>query len=141
MAYTITFENYDGTVLQTGEVEEGATPAYTGATPTRPSTAELSYSFTGWSPSIVAVTQDAIYTAQYESGVTAIVVAADGSMGEDDKRQIFQVFNDSSIDSMPTNAAIGSLAYLPDMSKVWILDNSKMWVETTTAALVLAAII
>lgn len=141
MAYTITFENYDGTVLQTDEVEEGATPAYTGATPARPSTAELSYSFAGWSPSIVAVTQDAIYTAQYESGVTAIVVAADGSMGEDDKRQIFQVFNESSIDSLPTNAAIGSLAYLPDMSKVWILDNSRTWIASTTAALALAAII
>ena len=63
--YTITFKNYDGTTLQSGEVVKGATPSYTGTTPVKPSTAAYSYTFSGWSPTIVAATADATYTAQY----------------------------------------------------------------------------
>lgn len=63
--YTITFKNYDGTTLQSGEVVKGATPSYTGTTPVKPSTAAYSYTFSGWSPTIVAATANATYTAQF----------------------------------------------------------------------------
>lgn len=63
--HTATFKNHDGTVLQTVSVEYGGTPSYTGSTPTKPSTAEYSYSFSGWSPSIGAITSDTTYTAQF----------------------------------------------------------------------------
>ena len=63
--YTITFVNYDGTVLETKQVSEGEIPIYTGATPIRESDAEYAYNFSGWSPDIVAVTGNATYTAQY----------------------------------------------------------------------------
>lgn len=63
--HTATFKNHDGTVLQTVSVEYGGTPSYTGSTPTKPSTAEYSYSFSGWSPSIGAITSNITYTAQF----------------------------------------------------------------------------
>lgn len=63
--YPVTFKNYDGTVLQTSEIEHGNTPSYTGSTPTRATTAEYSYSFSGWSPAIGAVTAATTYTAQF----------------------------------------------------------------------------
>lgn len=63
--FTATFENHDGTVLQTVSVEHGGTPNYTGSTPTKPSTVEYSYSFSGWSPSIGAITSDTTYVAQF----------------------------------------------------------------------------
>lgn len=65
ITFTATFKNHDGTVLQTVNVEHGGTPKYTGSTPTKPSTAEYSYSFSGWNPSIGAITSNITYTAQF----------------------------------------------------------------------------
>ena len=62
--YTITWKNWDGSTLKTDSVEKGKTPSYSG-TPTRPADSSYTYTFNGWSPSIVAATANATYTAQY----------------------------------------------------------------------------
>ena len=64
-SYTVRFLNWDGSVLQSTQVEEGKIPQYTGATPTKPSDEEFSYIFSGWTPQIVAATEDATYTATF----------------------------------------------------------------------------
>lgn len=63
--YTITFANWDGTELQSSQVEEGTLPEYTGATPERPENEQYTYSFNGWTPTIVIASADATYTATY----------------------------------------------------------------------------
>ena len=63
--YTITFANWDGTTLQTIQVEEGQTPVYTGSTPTRPSDSQYNYTFNGWTPAITEATANTTYTATY----------------------------------------------------------------------------
>ena len=66
--YTITWQNYDGSVLETdSDVKEGLMPTYDSATPTKESDAEFSYEFSGWSPEISLVTGDVIYVAQFNS--------------------------------------------------------------------------
>ena len=65
--YEIKFVNYDGSELQSGEVEYGKTPAYTGVIPTKPGTAQYTFTFSGWSPAIEAVTGAQTYTAQFSS--------------------------------------------------------------------------
>jgi len=64
-SFTISFVNWDGSNLQTLSVTEGEMPQYTGSTPTRPDDEEYTYTFLGWTPAIVAVTEDATYTATY----------------------------------------------------------------------------
>ncbi|MBQ8209990.1 MAG: InlB B-repeat-containing protein [Clostridia bacterium] len=81
--YTITFVNENGDVLQTGEVEYGKVPAYTGETPTKDADAQYTYTFKAWDTTPVAVTGDATYTATYDSTVneyTITFVNEDGSV-------------------------------------------------------------
>jgi hypothetical protein len=59
VTHTITWD-VDGTTTTT-EVEDGETPVYDGEEPTKEG-----YTFTGWDPEIVAATEDATYTAQFE---------------------------------------------------------------------------
>lgn len=66
--YTITFKNYDGSVLQTlTKVEKGVTPEYTADTPTKPEDDSFIYTFDGWTPAIVPAVADATYTATYKA--------------------------------------------------------------------------
>ena len=79
-SYTVRFLNWDGSVLQSTQVEEGQMPQYTGATPTKPSDSQYSYTFSGWTPQIVAATADATYTATFKSiGDNNITVRLDPS--------------------------------------------------------------
>lgn len=62
--YQITWKNGD-TTLSSPWVYQGTTPSYSGGTPTKASTAQYSYTFSGWSPAITVVTGPATYTAQF----------------------------------------------------------------------------
>ena len=64
VTYTVTFVNYDGTVLKRQTVEEGKSATAPG-TPTRPSDAQYSYTFKAWDKSFSKVTSDLTVTATY----------------------------------------------------------------------------
>ena len=74
--YEVIFENEDGTILQRGSVTYGETPKYNGETPTKAATAEFTYTFAGWSPTISVVTNTQTYTATYTAVINKYTLTA-----------------------------------------------------------------
>lgn len=74
ITYTVTFKNYDGSVLETYRVEKDKMPEYAGAVPVRERTAEHTYEFIGWEEELVPVAADAAYTAKYKENVRKYTV-------------------------------------------------------------------
>lgn len=72
--YTVTFKDWDGTVLYEQTLAEGEVPAYEGNAPSRAATAEFTYTFAGWKgadgvilDAFPAVTAHTEYTAAYNA--------------------------------------------------------------------------
>ena len=72
--YTVTWKNYNGSVLETDEnVAAGSTPSYDGEAPTKEEDADNTYTFSGWSDdsntyaadALPAVSGDVTYTAVF----------------------------------------------------------------------------
>ena len=84
--YTITFLNYNNTELQKTDVAYGGMPEYTGATPSRPASAQYTYTFAGWTPTLATVTGKASYTAVFSQEAVVVssssVVESSGSEEE-----------------------------------------------------------
>ncbi len=65
LVYTVTWENYDGTILEVDEnVKKGSIPEYNGKIPIRESDF-YEYTFIGWDSSLNPITKDTIFKAQY----------------------------------------------------------------------------
>ena len=70
-SYTIQFVNDNNAVLQSGDLQYGATPMYNGTPVSSNDDEHIIRTFIGWSPSIVDVVGPATYKAQYRSDITA----------------------------------------------------------------------
>ena len=65
-SYTIVFNNSDGSEIETATFEYGKMPSCS-KIPTRATNAEWQYTHKGWKPALDYVTEDATYTAIYDS--------------------------------------------------------------------------
>ena len=73
--YTVTWVNHDGTVLEIDEnVYHGSNPEYDGEIPTKESTAQYSYAFSGWDVEISGVESDITLTAVFTELINQYVV-------------------------------------------------------------------
>ena len=95
--YTITWKNANGATLSTTTVEHGAMPAYGGTAPSLSNTPKLGYTFTGWTPEIVAATEATTYTAAYAvtflSPMTIALDSAAYDMGTGEATVVTEVGN------------------------------------------------
>ncbi|MCR5067645.1 MAG: BspA family leucine-rich repeat surface protein [Erysipelotrichaceae bacterium] len=71
-SYTITWKNDDGSIIDTTTVAYGTVPSH--ADPVKPADDQYTYTFTGWTPQVVAVTGEATYTATYSSTVNTYLI-------------------------------------------------------------------
>ena len=88
LVFTITWKNYDGTVLAENLVAYGATPVYEGETPEKPADAQYTYTFSGWTPEIVPVTGNATYTASFESHTRSYTIT--WVIGDASEQEIYE---------------------------------------------------
>jgi hypothetical protein len=96
--YTVTFKNYDGTVLKTYTADYGSNVSYTGATPTKPGDTTNGYSFSGWDVDTSSVQTNLVATAQF-------VVADYVTYSLNDAKTAYTVLRNPDV-SMPTIADI-----------------------------------
>lgn len=88
--FKITWNNYNGE--QCGEVYKlyyGTTPKYNGVNPSREENEDYTYTFTGWTPEIVPVHEDAIYTATYECSPRKYTIIFEAENGEEIERHFY----------------------------------------------------
>ena len=72
--YTVTFKNYDGTVLGTDTVDYGTAASYKGETPEKPKTQQYTFAFKGWDISLDSITEDVVATAQFSNATNKYTV-------------------------------------------------------------------
>ena len=65
--YTVTWTNYDDSVIKTDTLHRNDIPSYNGETPRKPLNGAYTHLFTGWSPSVEKVTGDATYKATFNN--------------------------------------------------------------------------
>lgn len=72
--FDITFDLDNGSAVTIVPVTYGTTPEWTGETPTKPATAQYTYTFAGWYPTFVPVTGEETYIAQYTETLNSYTV-------------------------------------------------------------------
>ena len=72
--YTVSWVNENGNEISSAQVEYGTMPAFDGEQPSKFADAQYSYTFAGWTPDVVAVGGDALYTAKFNKTLRSFTV-------------------------------------------------------------------
>ena len=75
------------TVLDSGKIDEWETPEYTGDTPTKAATAQYTYTFSGWKPTVGPIYKKTDFKAQFDKTVNEYdltIAVNDDTMGSVD---------------------------------------------------------
>ncbi|MBR5897352.1 MAG: InlB B-repeat-containing protein, partial [Lachnospiraceae bacterium] len=111
--YTVTWKNYDGTVLEKDtEVEYGTEPTFDNSKePVKPNNDEFTYTFNGWTPNISAVKSNVTYTAVYTETKNKYTVIFVNEDGRELQRSDYEYGTMPSYNETPTKASEGNKNY------------------------------
>lgn len=129
--YTVTWKNYNGEVLETdNDVLYGTTPSYDGAKPKKAGTAEVSYVFAGWTPSIDKVTGNVTYTAQFTERQSGnLVLGVDPILSQDGKTIKYGFYPQTHVNDEALIAELNALT--PCETNGWYLYNGEYYAKQT----------
>ena len=129
--YEVKFVNYDGTELFKHGYRYGQLPAYDG-TPTRDPNEEHTYEFKGWKPDLVAVSQDAVYTADYYVKPRQYVVRFVMGVFDDVEAQNVEYSNKAVKPADPVSDTYRFTGWYknPDFSQVFDFDQEVIVTDT-----------
>lgn len=134
-AYTVTWNNYDNTLIKRESVNYNVTPAYTGATPTRTETATHTFLFNGWTPTVSPVTGDVTYTATYHEVEKTFEATVKVWLNPTADTATGAIISGTPVDLSSVNASYSQL-YLrnvADSSKIYPLEAKDTGVYKATA--------
>ncbi len=123
--YTITWENWDGTILETDVVEEGQTPKYDGNTPTKSEDETYTYAFKGWSPEIKAAESDQTYVATFTNEKIKYVISFDLNGGSSSSYE-----GSKTVEAFDTNVFFFDLEKEECNFRGWSYNGQKVFDET-----------
>lgn len=121
------FVNWDGSSLKTGTVDYGATPTAP-ENPSRASTAQYNYTFSGWSPSVGAITGNTTYTAQFTQTLRNYAVTFKDENGATLKTETVNYGSTVTAPSDPVKADTAQHKYTFDG---WYDANGNKWYPNT----------
>lgn len=141
--YTITWKNYDGTVLKTDSFEYGTVPSYSGATPTKQETGYTN-TFSGWSPTPSAASRNISYTATFTRTPIRYNIFYDIDDDVINNNPTSYTIEDTIVLSEPTRKDYTFVSWLPSntiqagntgaktFTATWQYNYRRIWVYTGT---------
>lgn len=102
--FIVLFQNEDGSILQRDTLEYGVLPSYRGTTPTKAATPQCIYEFLNWTPKIVAVEDDVVYTATYKQTLIGDI-NEDGTVNVMDATMLIGAYLNNNTDQLPQAVA------------------------------------
>lgn len=131
------------TVLDSWKVEEGETPEYTGDTPTKEATAQYTYTFSGWKPTVWPIYKKTDFKAQFDSTVnkyTVTITVNDDTYGHTEPATITNVpYGVAVSENEDHTLSIGTTTVTPTaetgyhFSSWWTLPETITWATSITA--------
>ncbi len=127
--FTITWKNFDGSILCEEEFNKGDFPTFTGATPQRAPTASTYYAFAGWTPEVSKVSGNATYTATYEETVVGTHTEGfEPEFSADGKTVKYGLYPQKHVSD---SALIATLETLSPSVNGWVLYEGKYYAKET----------
>lgn len=127
--YTVVWKNYNGDVLKTdADIPYGTMPKYSGATPTREGTDDISYVFAGWSPSVDIITGNATYTAKFnERHNGSLILGVDPIFSDNGKTIQYGFYPQTHVSDETLISELNKLT--PSQTNGWYLYNGEYYAK------------
>jgi len=127
--YTVTWKNYDGTILEIDEnVLENSDPTYNSSLPSRETNGSISYVFSSWSPTISKVTSNITYTANFIERDANAIPGINPVISDDLKTVIYGFYPQTHVSDDTIISALNSLS---PASNGYYLYNNDYYAKVT----------